>query len=169
MSGKLDEKVILDRKSELPVRAAPTHPSCTLVPTQTDAAHAGKPVMRCRSELTGVTDELEASHCVVNLQQARNITLGVHRRSTVNPEYPSVSPALWVYCTLPSRNSRMGVCRRAPSSHAGSVKSDGDRSGTGDRGPGTGTGVSAPCRGHRQAALEGTCRLGVPRCDGAAR
>lgn len=57
MSGKLGEKVVLDRTSELPVRAAPTHPSCTLVPSaQTDVARSGKHVMRCRSEPTGIAD-----------------------------------------------------------------------------------------------------------------
>ena len=57
MSGKLGEKVVLDCTSELPVRAAPTHPSCTLVPSaQTNAARSGKHVMRCRSEPTGITD-----------------------------------------------------------------------------------------------------------------
>jgi len=57
MSGRLGEQVVLNLTADLPVRAAPTHPSSTLVPSaQTDSALSGKHLMRCRSEPTGITD-----------------------------------------------------------------------------------------------------------------
>ena len=172
MSGKLGEKVVLDRTSELPVRAAPTHPSCTLVPNaQTDVARSGKHVTRCRSEPTGIADVARRVRSLC-CKFTTSTKYRPRRAPTVNPEYSSVSPALAGYITHSLGETRAWACagghrHRMPA--LSSPTGTGRGPGTGDRGPGTGTGVSAPCRGHRQAALEGTCRLGVPRCDGAAR
>ena len=110
MSGKLGEKVVLDRTSELPVRAAPTHPSCTLVPSaQTDVARSGKHVMRCRSEPTGIADVARRVRSLC-CKFTTSTKYRPRRAPTVNPEYSSVSPALAGYITHFLRETRAGAC-----------------------------------------------------------
>ena len=110
MSGKLGEKVVLDRTSELPVRAAPTHPSCTLVPNaQTDLPRSGKHVTRCRSEPTGIADVARRVRSLC-CKFTTSTKYRPRRAPTVNPEYSSVSPALAGYITHSLRETRAWAC-----------------------------------------------------------